>query len=835
MLRIFLVIIASLTLHSAGSADTLPHMRLDLPTTLEDLEARYASARKHITPDKDILAQARARYNSTISGALHPRADKWFRKGSAEAGTLREACATGDQSACAGLAHLYLDDVKTMPDEPLAYALSIMACDAGSDAACELFIDRNWSAYLTEYEPLFPATDHFFATCAEGNAAHCLRLGRIFSGHHAHRDVPEDDEKGLAFFRLACDLGEDVACKFIPAPVLSPAELFVSNLAKCDQGDALGCYASGRAYLYGKGTNKDVEMGLIFLDQACRKGRGCTFVASLFEQGKDIPADPVRAIDYRVLACDTGDKRSCDQLADAYLTGTSVTVDKSRARHFREKSCAIKACPEDSFSKALEDLRGPASLSHIPPRHHAEAPDAIARCAQNDAQACERLGVLLQRAQSTHARTLYQQACKLGAAEACIQTGRSISGAEALAYYQRACDMGTLRGCTWFAHMNRSLVPDDRLDMLEDLCADGEGQACGLLGRLSLGDDYTGLELPQNPDAAKEFYTRSCELGHLDGCTDLARMFDPENTKTGDHSRMMALLSETCTNGGAAACDMLGGKYLYSDLVTQDINQAHHFYRLACQIRLETDTCEDAERTRLAIERRDLRKNLGGFEAALAPRLQDFGLYFHAPARRMRAACAAGEQDQCLALAGLYQTYIALAHEGRDEDQARAIYLHLCDNGRNEACYRYGQSYQDQGHLSRHDISADYYSRACDTGHGEACTSLGLFYELGDDAVGSEDDNVAGKYYLKACGYGNARGCDYLSGLFDVPAKTKPVFDLIACLGGDGQACGFVADDYRKGRGGAPTDMILARALYDYGCSFGDEDACYYHRRFGDH
>jgi TPR repeat protein len=61
----------------------------------------------------------------------------------------------------------------------------------------------------------------------------------------------------------------------------------------------------------------------------------------------------------------------------------------------------------------------------------------------------------------------------------------------------------------------------------------------------------------------------------------------------------------------------------------------------------------------------------------------------------------------------------------------------------------------------------------------------------------------------------------------------KSVFDLVACLGGNGQACGFIADDYRKGRRSVPEDRDMARALYGYGCAFGDEGACHNHRRLG--
>lgn len=576
----------------------------------------------------------------------------------------------------------------------------------------------------------------------------------------------------------------------------------------------------------GQGTQKDIPAALVLLDQACRMGLGCAFVADLFTKDGDVPHNAARAIEYRTLACENGDRRSCDTLADAYLLGNTVQKDANQAKHFRDMSCALKPCLEDDFSKVIADLQSADGLEHIPAANRDTAPNLIAQCATGDARACQDLGDLLQRAKSSHAYAVLRHACEKANAQACLQAARQIRGAQGQIHYGQACEMGLLEGCTWIALIDMTLLPEDRLASLERLCRDGEGMACNELGHANLGRGYTHISIPKNPKEARSLYSRACDLGYLEGCTSLARDFDPEYGTSDDHPRMMALLNETCAKGGASACDALGGEYLYSKNLPTDIDQAYVFYKRACQIRTATDTCKEAERTRLSIERRDLRNDIGGFEAALAPRLQDFRPYFRAPARRLRAACAAKDETQCLALAALYQTYVAHLHEADDEDQARAVYLTLCNANNPEACFRYAESYRNRGHQSRHDISLAYFDRACDLGHAEACTGAGFLYELGDDAVGPSNDDIAGTYYQRACAYGNARGCDRLSGLFDVSDKTKSAFDLIACLSGDGQACGFIADDYRKGRHGVPKDKAIARRLYTYACTFGETHAC---------
>ncbi len=841
MIRIFLGLWVSIVLGSASLAEEpLPHLRLDLPTTLEDLEARFASARGHITPERDAAKTALAAAKATIQSAMHPRSDSWFNDPDNIA-PLREKCGSGDQTACTELAHSYLDENLTQIDEPLAYALSHIACDAGDAAGCALFVGREWSFELTEYEPHFPDMAPLYATCADGNAEHCLVLGRLLSGYLSYRDQKQllSEEKGKAFLDLACEMGLEQACKFAKIRTdkpLSADERFANLTDRCAKDDGWGCHQLGRAYLNGEAGTKDPAKALELMDRACTIGYGCELVASYFERGREFEQDLATAHGYYVRACENGVHRSCQLAANALYSGHGIAQDHELSRKYSAKACALKPCALDKpFDEVMAILQGPDTLEHFHSEHRGEAKETIAACASGSADACTDLGAKLVQGSSAHAGPVLAQACQLGSAQACLDTGWRDYGAIGWSFFERACDMGLLQACTTYLERNHMLPADERLSEITELCAEGEGKSCNILGHLSTGSAYAGIVGSNDPVLLQGYYERSCDLGYLDGCTSLARLLDPDVTKPGDHPRMMAVLNSACEKGGASACERLSYEYNYSEFTAHDLDRAYHFSRLSCLLSNGVTSCPEAERLRLRVERRDLRAELGGFKAALVARPEDFVPRYQAPARRLRAACSDGDPEPCLDLAALYENHLAGVHESSDDNTARGIYRHLCEADQHpRACYRFGASHESRGHESRHDLSLAYYDRACNLGHSEACASAGFLYELGDEATGGEDDEeTASKYDMRACAFGNARGCDHLSSLFDVSDETKSAFDLIACLAGDGLACSFIAEDYRKGRNGAPQDPQLAKQLYAYGCAFENEDSCFHHNRLG--
>ncbi len=833
MIRLFLSLLAATFLFTPISAETpLPHLRLDLPSTVEELEERYRSARAHITPQEDAKTRSRDLHRATIQSGLAARSDAWFQDPAA-AREAREACALGDQDGCVSLAQLAIGEAQTLPDEPLAYALAILACEAGHYAGCVLFVERDWSYFLTEHETLFPATDRFHEGCADGDAEQCYWLGRIWSGYHSHHGVEQDPEKGQAFFKLGCELGSDAACGLVQPPKLSPEEAFADAMEGCANGDGAHCYSVGYSYVMGRGVERDTPKGLDFLGQACGSGygHGCFFTARLYEEGRHVPADAGRALAYHDRACDAGWSQSCTHLAGLYADGLGVPQSSEKAEAYRAKDCKIRGCaPEILAEDVLAELQD--SLSPIVERHRETAAEALQACLRDDAAACFGLAEVLGRGGDKRAAPLMRHACDLGSGAACVEVGKVGHSGRGLVAFQRACDLGHLPGCTLLVLRDRARSPEDRRMQLDALCDRAAGSACLALGEAHAGSAHVDLAAEQSEPRALEYWQRACGLETFRACAHLAFAAHPD--QGGDFDRMMVLLEDTCARGGASACDRIGFEYSYAKYVERDLETARAFFLRACRIATGAEDCPDAERLRLILERRDLRTRLGGFEAALVERPEDFRLYFQAPARRVRAACAAGQVDQCIALAGFYQTYEAPAQDGRDDDHARGIYGHLCEAGDPEACYRFGYSHENRGHESRHDFSLTYFDRGCALGHGAACKAAGFLYELGDDATGGVDDHErAGAYYLRACGLGHARGCRGLSSLFDVGEPKKSAFDLVACLGGNGQACGFIADDYRKGRRSVPEDRDMARALYGHGCAFGDEGACHNHRRLG--
>lgn len=819
----------------AAQAEPLPHLRLDLPQTLDALEDRYASARRHFTPEKDAARAARHTATETIKFGLHPRADHWFADPKA-ARAMRQACAKGDFDACTDLAHAYTDSSQTLPDEPLAYALSLITCEKGHAAACALFLSREWYFQITEQEPYFPDLAPLYDSCAEGEASHCLALGRLWSGYLSYRDLPQylDQDKGQAFLELACDMGHDEACKFakIKANVARPT--VADFKAKCDADNGWGCHQLGRAYLFGQGVDQDQQRALDLMDHACDLGYGCDQLAQLFSRGRAVAKDLARAHAYRLRACDAGHHRSCQAAAQALYTGQGHPKDIAAAQSLARRACPQTPCPVDMpLADVIAKLSGPEAPAQFRPDQQANANALIQACAPNDApaeaHACRTLAHALSSTARDAAEALLLRACDMDDATACLDAGLA-SYATVISWtaLDRACELGLKTGCTRALERNTVLPAETRLNGLKHLCQSGEGSACTTLG-LAVGTRaHLGLSLPDAPDARRTYLMQACDLGDLNGCTHLAHSLNPRHTKTGDRPRMMALLEDTCVAGDANACQALGYELTDPHTGAPDLDRAYSYMARACTLRTGATTCDDAQRLRLTLERRDLRAEHGAFRATLIERPQDFALPFQGPARRLRATCAdMADARACLALAKIYDTYEAGAFEGRDMDMARAIYAHFCAQDKAEACYRLGASHENRGDKSRHDLSLQHYTHACDMGHGAACASAAFLYQLGDAATGGiKDEETAGQFYLRGCAYGHPRACDALSSLFDVSDATKSAFDLIACLAGDGQACTFIADDYRKGRSGVPKSRSFAERLTAYACSFGETQAC---------
>jgi uncharacterized protein len=172
-----------------------------------------------------------------------------------------------------------------------------------------------------------------------------------------------------------------------------------------------------------------------------------------------------------------------------------------------------------------------------------------------------------------------------------------------------------------------------------------------------------------------------------------------------------------------------------------------------------------------------------------------FGLLFHGcdvRYRSQKAACRAGDVQQCLAVAKIYEekdsVFSDVLHYG---DTIRESYRRACDLHSPEGCAGWVKGSIDDDEAAKRVLA---YQIACDGGIATSCFELGDLYARGKDVP--HDDARGLALYLKSC-----------------TAKV-------------GEGCEDAAILRALGRGGSPADDAAALELDKQGCAAGDKDAC---------
>ncbi len=120
------------------------------------------------------------------------------------------------------------------------------------------------------------------------------------------------------------------------------------------------------------------------LERACAEGgaNACVYAGWLFDGGRGVTKDPLRAAAFQKRACDAGDKQTCVQLAWKQATGEGVPKDLAQAMATLEALCTDKvfsACTQ----LAVLYARKPAA------RDRARARELLAQaCEGGDPSAC---------------------------------------------------------------------------------------------------------------------------------------------------------------------------------------------------------------------------------------------------------------------------------------------------------------------------------------------------------------------------------------------------------------------------------------------------------------
>lgn len=139
----------------------------------------------------------------------------------------------------------------------------------------------------------------------------------------------------IAFWKQACEEGRPSGCR-----------RYLNMLSTMgEEGNAGACNELGTIFMEGKLVPPDLGRGLDYFERACELGsdKGCTNVAIQFlfhQRGQGFDERIATALARLESACESGDAMSCYLVGYAYLTGAGVDADPERGHELLELACA---------------------------------------------------------------------------------------------------------------------------------------------------------------------------------------------------------------------------------------------------------------------------------------------------------------------------------------------------------------------------------------------------------------------------------------------------------------------------------------------------------------
>ncbi len=263
-------------------------------------------------------------------GIAHPRVVEAERR-------LDEACKSGEQRACVGVAHLFVRHEPRTLAYGQALTLFAGACAEGLPGACVAGAEQRRKG--TARVVVAPdAVAMWSSACDLGSPEGCGGYGERLS-----RDKPTWPDAFGAWTR-ACDIGSAASCTDLGQLVARPHEPLWSDEQSstayltrgCDNGDAEGCYWLAEPSVDKK--SDPPEAAYLLLEESCSGefGLGCATLARVHLQRNTSFDDEIAAGHFQS-ACENGHFDSCKTLGAMYAKGKGVEKDRVRAREFAQR------------------------------------------------------------------------------------------------------------------------------------------------------------------------------------------------------------------------------------------------------------------------------------------------------------------------------------------------------------------------------------------------------------------------------------------------------------------------------------------------------------------
>lgn len=223
-------------------------------------------------------------------------------------------------------------------------------CNAGQMSSCNIL--GNQLSNRDNPQDQLKGVSFYRKACDSDYARSCSSLGYVyFKG----QGVTTDLAKAASFYRKACELGEVEACdsaslEILQARLKSLLDKIRGARERCAAGDADGCRFLGNSYEDGEGVTLDLSKAAEYFLKACDLGQaaGCMDLAIQYENGKGVPKDLSKAQAFYAKAvplyfsgCDSGHGQSCARLGNIYEAGYGGLKDSQKAILFYRKGCEL--------------------------------------------------------------------------------------------------------------------------------------------------------------------------------------------------------------------------------------------------------------------------------------------------------------------------------------------------------------------------------------------------------------------------------------------------------------------------------------------------------------
>ncbi|GHB95523.1 tetratricopeptide repeat protein [Thermomonas carbonis] len=313
---------------------------------------------------------------------------------------------------------------------------------------------------------LYGVAQDWNKACVGGDAKACMRLGSAFDAGLG--DLDASVRIAVGFYLKACTLGDGPSCASATtivregwAEYTDKALALATATRGCEQlGNQAACASLGLLHFRGLAAASSPATARDLWQKSCASGEddGCRLQAgALFYESADAKTR-AGAIPLFEAACSRKQAWGCSGLADAYLSGRGVALDRAKAEEFARKGClesdgekihvcAVHGAALVRSGDAASVNRGEQLLYH--------------GCLDGQAFACEQMASVgfrkLRGATTTllEAVGMARRGCDLGASGACnLLVDAYIDGIEVRKNYnfvvaltRRACALGDKTAC----------------------------------------------------------------------------------------------------------------------------------------------------------------------------------------------------------------------------------------------------------------------------------------------------------------------------------------------------------------------------------------------------